>query len=112
MKLGVRIPLGNMPRSFLIFAIWPILWPPGGHLEIRLRAITPDLMAGSAPNFNHRYIYLVRIFYRMSAWASSQKVSTMAMAISYYIRLSLLSIFTPHGLRARIGSRPHDTVAV
>jgi hypothetical protein len=31
MKLGVRIPL---PRAFfLIFAIWPILWPTGGHLE-------------------------------------------------------------------------------
>jgi hypothetical protein len=33
MKLGVRIPLGNTPRAFWIFAIWPILWPPGGHLE-------------------------------------------------------------------------------
>jgi hypothetical protein len=33
MKLCVRIPLGNMPRFFLIFAIWPFLWPTGGHLE-------------------------------------------------------------------------------
>jgi hypothetical protein len=32
-------------------------------LENQLRAITPELMAGSAPNFNHRYIYLLRIFY-------------------------------------------------
>jgi hypothetical protein len=33
MKLGVKIPLGNTPRAFLIFAILPILWPTGGHLE-------------------------------------------------------------------------------
>jgi hypothetical protein len=33
-------------------------------LEIQLRAITPELvMAGSTPNFNHRYIYLLGIFY-------------------------------------------------
>jgi hypothetical protein len=32
-------------------------------LENQLRAITSELMAGSAPNFNHRCIYLVRIFY-------------------------------------------------
>jgi hypothetical protein len=32
-------------------------------LENQLRAITPELMAGSTPNFNHRYIYLLRIFY-------------------------------------------------
>jgi hypothetical protein len=32
-------------------------------LENQLRAITPELVAGSAPNFNHRYIYLLRIFY-------------------------------------------------
>jgi hypothetical protein len=31
--------------------------------ENQLRAITPELMAGSAQNFNHRYIYLLRIFY-------------------------------------------------
>jgi hypothetical protein len=32
-------------------------------LEKQLRAITPELMAGSTPNFNHRYIYLLGIFY-------------------------------------------------
>jgi hypothetical protein len=34
-------------------------------LENELGAIIPKLMAGSAPNFNHRYmyIYLLRIFY-------------------------------------------------
>jgi hypothetical protein len=31
-------------------------------LENQLRAITPELMAGSTPNFNHRYIYLLGIF--------------------------------------------------
>jgi hypothetical protein len=34
-------------------------------LENQLRAITPELMAGSTPNFNHRYIYLLAIFYRL-----------------------------------------------
>jgi hypothetical protein len=32
-------------------------------LENQLRAITPELMAGSTPNFNHEYIYLLGIFY-------------------------------------------------
>jgi hypothetical protein len=32
-------------------------------LENQLRAITPELMTGSTPNFNHRYIYLLGIFY-------------------------------------------------
>jgi hypothetical protein len=32
-------------------------------LENQLSAITPELMPGSSPNFNHRYIYLLRIFY-------------------------------------------------
>jgi hypothetical protein len=32
-------------------------------MENQLRAITPELMAGSAPNVNHRYIYLLRILY-------------------------------------------------
>jgi hypothetical protein len=32
-------------------------------LENQLRAITPELMAGSTPNFNHRYIYLLGIYY-------------------------------------------------
>jgi hypothetical protein len=32
-------------------------------LENQLRAITPELMAGSAQNFIHRYIYLLRIYY-------------------------------------------------
>jgi hypothetical protein len=32
-------------------------------VENQLRAITPELMAGSTPNFNHRYIYLLGIFY-------------------------------------------------
>jgi hypothetical protein len=32
------------------------LWPPGGHLGNKNKsAITPELMAGSAPNFYHRY---------------------------------------------------------
>jgi hypothetical protein len=39
MKLGVRIPLGNSLELFLIFAIWPILWPPGDHLENQTFAI-------------------------------------------------------------------------
>jgi hypothetical protein len=39
MKLGVRIPWGNTPRAFLIFAIRPILCPPGGHLENQTFAI-------------------------------------------------------------------------
>jgi hypothetical protein len=39
-------------------------------------------MTGSAPNFNHRYIYLVRIFYRMPAWVPTQEVSIMALAMS------------------------------
>jgi hypothetical protein len=51
-------------------------------LENKLRAITPEVMAESVPNFNHRYIYLVRIFYRMPAWVSTQEVSTMALSIS------------------------------
>jgi hypothetical protein len=33
MKLGVRIPWALSPEYFLIFAILPILWPTGGHLE-------------------------------------------------------------------------------
>jgi hypothetical protein len=41
--------------------------PKYGHqvaiLENQLRAITPELMAGSTSNFNHRYIYLLGIFY-------------------------------------------------
>jgi hypothetical protein len=32
-------------------------------LENQLRDITPELMAGSTPNFNHRYIYPLGIFY-------------------------------------------------
>jgi hypothetical protein len=32
-------------------------------LENQLSAITPELMAGSTPNFYHRYIYLLGIFY-------------------------------------------------
>jgi hypothetical protein len=48
-------------------------------LENQLRAITPELMAGSTPNFNHRYIYLLGIYK-----VSSQEVSTMALAISLY----------------------------
>jgi hypothetical protein len=39
MNLGVRIPLGNMLRAFLIFAILPILWPTGGYLENQTFAI-------------------------------------------------------------------------
>jgi hypothetical protein len=31
-------------------------------LENQLRAITPELMAGSTPNFNYMYIYLLGIF--------------------------------------------------
>jgi hypothetical protein len=34
MKLGVRIPWGNKPSFFFIFAIRPILWPSGGHLDL------------------------------------------------------------------------------
>jgi hypothetical protein len=47
--------------------------------EKQLSAITPELMPGSSPNINHRYIYLVRIFYRMPARVSTQEVSTMAL---------------------------------
>jgi hypothetical protein len=47
-------------------------------LENQLRAITPELMAGSAPNFNHRYIYLMRYF-----TVSSQELSIMALTISF-----------------------------
>jgi hypothetical protein len=32
------------------------IWPPGGHLGKKQSAITPELMAGSAQNFYHRYI--------------------------------------------------------
>jgi hypothetical protein len=32
-------------------------------LENQPRAITPELIAGSTPNFNRRYIYLLGIFY-------------------------------------------------
>jgi hypothetical protein len=32
-------------------------------LEKQLRAISPELMAGSTSNFNHRYIYLLGISY-------------------------------------------------
>jgi hypothetical protein len=32
-------------------------------LENQLSVITPELMAGSAPNFNHWYINLLGIFY-------------------------------------------------
>jgi hypothetical protein len=32
-------------------------------LENQIRAITPELMARSTPNFNHGYIYLLGIFY-------------------------------------------------
>jgi hypothetical protein len=46
-------------------------------LENQLRAVTPELMAGSTPSFNHGYIYLLGIFYGFS-----QEVSTMALAIS------------------------------
>jgi hypothetical protein len=30
---AISMKWGNTPRDFLIFAIRPILWPPGGHLE-------------------------------------------------------------------------------
>jgi hypothetical protein len=56
-------------------------------LENKLRAITPELMAASAPNFNHRYIRLVRIFYRMPAWVSTQEVCTMTLAISFFEKM-------------------------
>jgi hypothetical protein len=61
------------------------IWLPCSHLgkQTKLRAITPEVMAGSAPNFNHRYIYLVRVFYRMPSWVSTQEVSTMPLAISF-----------------------------
>jgi hypothetical protein len=32
-------------------------------LKKQLSAVTPELMAGSTPNFNHRYIYLLGILY-------------------------------------------------
>jgi hypothetical protein len=47
-------------------------------LENQLRAITPELMAGSTPNFNHMYTIYWGYF-----TVSSQEVSTMALAISY-----------------------------
>jgi hypothetical protein len=43
-------------------------------LENQLGAITPELMAVSTPNFNHRYVYFT---------VSSQEVITMALAISF-----------------------------
>jgi hypothetical protein len=54
-------------------------------LENQLRAITPELMAGSTPSFNHRYIYLLGTFYGFS-----QEVSTMALAISLVVLFLLL----------------------
>jgi hypothetical protein len=37
--------------------------------ENQLRANTPELMAGSAPNFNHRYIYLDILRFLHKRWA-------------------------------------------
>jgi hypothetical protein len=47
--------------------------------ENQLRAITPELMAGSTPNFNHRYMYIYWGYFTVS----SQEVSTMALVISF-----------------------------
>jgi hypothetical protein len=47
-------------------------------LENQLRAITPEQMAGSTPNFNHRSSIYWGYF-----TVSSQEVSTMALAISF-----------------------------
>jgi hypothetical protein len=36
---------------------------PGGHLgKATISAVTPELMPGSSPNFNHRYITVIRIY--------------------------------------------------
>jgi hypothetical protein len=35
------------------------IWPPGGHVGKKQSAITPELMAGSAPNFYQ--VYLISI---------------------------------------------------
>jgi hypothetical protein len=39
MKLGVRIPMGNMPRAFFDFRNLTYLGPSGGHLENQIFAI-------------------------------------------------------------------------
>jgi hypothetical protein len=48
-------------------------------LENQLRAITPEIIAGSTPNFNH---WLGTSIYWGYFTVSSQEVSTMALAIS------------------------------
>jgi hypothetical protein len=58
-------------------------------LENQLRAITPELMTGSTPNFNHRYIFLWGYF-----TVSSQELSTMALAISFLFCRTCLSTWS------------------
>jgi hypothetical protein len=51
-------------------------------LENQLRIITPELMAGSTPNFNHgNYTSVYWGYFTVS----SQEVSTMALAISFKV---------------------------
>jgi hypothetical protein len=72
--------------------------------QLRLvRAITPELMAGSAPNFNHRYtsIYWVWGYFTVS----SQEVTTMALAISFW--LCWVNDWTLSGCRGRPAGAEH-----
>jgi hypothetical protein len=59
----------------------------GAILENQLRAITPELMAGSTPNFNQRYIYWGYFM------VSLQEVSTMALAISFVLNHEIFFLF-------------------
>jgi hypothetical protein len=69
-------------------------------LENQLRAITPELMAGSTPSFNHWYIYLLGIFYGFS-----QEVSTMALAISFHSAITTLPF---SAIKNLIFTTPHS----
>jgi hypothetical protein len=82
MKLGVRIPLGNTPRPFFDFLDLTYFVAYISTKPKQTKSYYSWTNGWITPNFNHGYIYLVRRFYRMPAWVSSQDVSSMALAIS------------------------------
>jgi hypothetical protein len=53
----VGLPLGQLTSQTNFGPIWFLSWPPGAKTENTKSAITPQLMAGSSPNFYHWYIY-------------------------------------------------------
>jgi hypothetical protein len=51
--------LGNTPRAFLIFMIWPILWPTVSHLENQTCHLLTWTVVGKLTKFWWE-VYLIR----------------------------------------------------